>query len=184
MEQLHWRRLSWLPWSIIIRCGDGRRLMGSWGFRGFIRGRGFVLNTVRTHLHGSPRRVVFPAPLVAKGSTRTPEHPPKRPTRHPCSSYQGSPSATVPLAGVERRAEICSTGEMSARVPKGRRVNSRKTHTTKVAKVAFEFATPCFTWERRGRLYVFGWFGGFGGSGLRGSWRVASVRIVDPLDVG
>jgi len=58
------------------------------------------------------------------------------------------------------------------------KVNSRKTHTTKVAKVAFKFATPCFTRERRGRLYV------FGGSGFSRSWRVASVRIVDALDVG
>jgi len=59
-----------------------------------------------------------------------------------------------------------------------------KTHTTKVAKVAFEFATPCFTWERRGRLYVFGRFGGFGGSGFSRSWKVAIVRVVGALDVG
>ena len=67
----------------------------------------------------------------------------------------------------------------------GEQWQKKKTHTTKVAKVAFEFATPCFTWERRGRrLYVFGWFGGFGGGGLSGSWRVASVRVVGALDVG
>jgi hypothetical protein len=73
--------------------------------------------------------------------------------------------------------------EISTRVWMKKR-NHSNAHTTEVAKVAFEFAAPFYTWEQRGLLYVFGGFGGWFVRGLSQPWGAASVRIIDVLDVG